>query len=349
LTPRQFTLGFAFGWFALSALLVPLFVVAGALSWTESVVLVAPLMALYAAVCRTSQYLNAPSFLNKKPTARAVLFVIPALAASALCTGAASLAAPLAARSLASDTLPARFSAQLPLLFGMGVLVYLLYALLSELARQAERSRLAEVRAVEADLMAREAEFRALKAQVNPHFLFNSLHSISALTTIDAARARETCILLADFLRSTLGLGDKAAITLREELDLTHKYMSIEQVRFGNRLRMEESVAPEAMESMVPPLLLQPLYENAVKHGVSAMADGGWVRLEATVEDGRLTMRLSNQFDPDSPVRRGQRVGVRNVQRRLEARYGETAGLIPSSEDGVWRVRLWLPAERKSA
>lgn len=345
----QFTLGFAFGWFALSVLLVPLFVVSGALSWLEAVVLLAPLTGLYAGVCRSSQYIPVPAFLARRPFMKAGIFVVPAFAASAICTLIASLAAPLAARTLGSDTLVARFNGLLPLLFGVGVLVYLLYAAFNEVARQAERSQRAEVRAVEATMMARDAELRALKAQVNPHFLFNSLHSISALTTVDASRARETCILLADFLRSTLGLGEKAAITLAEELDLVHKYMAVEQVRFGSRLLMEESVAPEALDVLVPPLLLQPLFENAVKHGVSAMAEGGWLRLEASLNDGRLVVQLSNVFDPDAPVRRGQRVGVKNVQRRLEARYGDAAGLAPSSsETGVWRVRLWLPAERKT-
>lgn len=343
-----FTLGFGFGWFLLSALLVPLFVVSGSLSWVEAVVLLAPLTGLYAAVCRSSRYIPVPALLEKRPLSRAALFVVPAFAASALCTFVASLVAPVAARGLGTETLVPRFNALLPLLFGVGVLIYLLYAAFNEVARQAERSQRAEVRAVEATMMAREAELRALKAQVNPHFLFNSLHSISALTTIDSSRARETCILLADFLRSTLGLGEKTAITVKEELDLVHKYMAVEQVRFGSRLRMEEAVEPAALDVLVPPLLLQPLFENAVKHGVSAMAAGGWLKLDANINDGRLVIQLTNCFDPDAPVRRGQRLGVRNVQRRLEARYGEAAGLVPAADGDVWRVRLWLPAERRT-
>lgn len=344
----RFTLSFVFGWIVLSAFLVPLFVESGSLSWMESATLLVPLTALYAGVCRSSQYIPVPQLLNKKPLARAFVFVMPAFVASALCTLIASLAAPQAARFLQSDTLSQRFDSLLPLLFGVGVLIYLLYAAASELERQSERSRQAELRLVEATSLAREAELRALKAQVNPHFLFNSLHAISALTAVDAVKARETCILLADFLRSTLGLGDKAAITLAEELDLTAKYMAVEQVRFGGRMRLEQQVEPEALDVMVPPLLLQPLFENAVKHGVSAMADGGWVRLGVRVRDNRLTLELTNSFDPDAPVRRGQRVGVRNVQRRLEARYGDQAGLTPEAGDGVWRVKLWLPAERKT-
>ena len=343
-----FRWSFAFGWLLVSAFLVPLFVVSGSLSWRESAVLMAPLTALYAAVCRSSQYIPVPELLGRQPWARAAVFLVPALAASALCTLVAAGVARSAARYLGPETLVKRFDALLPVLFGAGVLIYLLYAAFSELGRQAERSRQAEMRAMEAVSMAREAELRALKAQVNPHFLFNSLHSISALTTVDAARARETCILLADFLRSTLGSGDKPAITLREELDLTAKYMAVERVRFGARLALDLAVEPEALEVLVPPLLLQPLFENAVKHGVSAMAEGGWLRLHARVNDGRLQIELANSFDPGAPVRHGQRVGVKNVQRRLESCYGGEAGLVASAEDGVWRVKLWLPAERKA-
>jgi hypothetical protein len=345
--PTRFNLGFAFSWLLVSAFLVPLVVISGSLSWLESLALLVPLTALYSAVCRSSQYIPVPE-LPGKPWVRAHFFIVPALVASALCTLAAALAAPPAARFLGSDTLVQRFDALLPLLFGVGVLIYLLYAAFNELTRQSERSRQAEIRAMEATSMAREAELRALKAQVNPHFLFNSLHSISALTTVDAERARETCILLADFLRSTLGLGDKPAITLQEELDLTAKYMAVEKVRFGSRLSVDETVEPDTLDVLVPPLLLQPLFENAVKHGVSAMAEGGWLRLRARVNDGRLVIELTNSFDPEAPVRRGQRVGVKNVQRRLESRYGDQAGLVPSTEEGVWRVKLWLPAERKA-
>jgi LytS/YehU family sensor histidine kinase len=118
---------------------------------------------------------------------------------------------------------------------------------------------------MQALVAARDAELKALKAQINPHFLFNSLNSISALAGIDAARAREMCVRLSDFLRSSLSVGEREAVPLSEELALAHNYLGVEQVRFGGRLRVEQQIAPECESALVPPLLLQPLVENAVK------------------------------------------------------------------------------------
>ena len=145
---------------------------------------------------------------------------------------------------------------------------------------------------------------RALKAQVNPHFLFNSLNSISALTSSDASKAREMCILLGDFLRRTLGLGEKAAIPLEEELSLIRAFLAVEKVRFGSRIQMEENIDKAALTVPVPPLLLQPLVENAVVHGIANLVEGGWIRLDVRSQNGDLAITVENSFDPEAPPRR---------------------------------------------
>jgi len=136
-------------------------------------------------------------------------------------------------------------------------------------------------REMQALVIARDAELKALKAQINPHFLFNSLNSISALAGIDAVRAREMCVGLSDFLRNSLRMGEREVVPLSEELALADSYLGVEQVRFGARLRVEQAMEPGCETCLVPPLLLQPLVENAVKHGIASMVDGGTVRLEA--------------------------------------------------------------------
>ena len=185
----------------------------------------------------------------------------------------------------------------------------------------------------------------ALKAQINPHFLYNSLNSISALTSIDPARAREMCVALADFLRLTLGMGEKAVIPLRDELGLLERYCAIEKVRFGERLTLQEEVGEEAKDCLLPPLLLQPLFENAVVHGIAQMAEGGWIRLQAARNGDRLLLTVENSWDPEAGSTRKNGVGLKNVQRRLEARYGKAAQLQASAEEQVFRVRLQFPAE----
>jgi len=238
-----------------------------------------------------------------------------------------------------------QFAPDLWIVYVTGSLVYLMSIAFHYVVIAQEAARAVEVRAVETSMLAREAELRALRAQINPHFLFNSLNSISALTSIDAARAREMCLLLADFLRLTLGMGEKNVIPFSDELDLLEKFMAIEKVRFGERLRMEENVQEEAKRCYIPALLLQPLLENAVSHGIASMADGGCIRLQAQVQDGRLGIMVENDRDDEAPARRKNGVGLKNVRSRLEARYGKDATLRVEPSEDRFRVSVTLPAE----
>jgi two-component system, LytTR family, sensor histidine kinase AlgZ len=218
------------------------------------------------------------------------------------------------------------YAAQVLPLFAVGVLLYLLsvavhYVLLSfEAAREAER------REARQSLLAREAQLRALKSQVQPHFLFNCLNSISSLAGSDPPRAREMCVRLADFLRQSLAVGEKASIPVGEEMSLAKNYLEVERIRFGKRLSVEEEVDPSGRDCLVPPLLLQPLVENAVVHGISTLDEGGAVRLEASRAGNRLRIVIENPYDPQAPVRRPHGgLGQKIVRDRLDALYGGEA------------------------
>ncbi|MBZ5619545.1 MAG: histidine kinase [Acidobacteriia bacterium] len=235
------------------------------------------------------------------------------------------------------------------LLFGMGVLLYLFSTGLHYAVLAAEASREAERNAAEARTLAREAELQSLRNQLNPHFLFNSLHSISALATVDGARAREMCIRLADFLRSSLGMADRESIPLREELALARSYLEVEQVRFGERLRVEEDIGVTCEDCAVPPLLLQPLVENAVRHGIAGLLEGGSIRLAASRSGGAVFITLENAFDPETPPRRNMGMGLAHVRRRLEVRYGEDAVVLAGPQGKIYRVMLQFPCESPRA
>lgn len=214
------------------------------------------------------------------------------------------------------------------------------YVLLAQAA-----SHQAEARAMETSILARDAELKALKAQINPHFLYNSLNSISALTSIDPARAREMCLLLADFLRMTLRLGEKTQIPLAQEMELLEKFLAIEKVRFATRLTMEINVEEQAKRCLVPALLLQPLVENAITHGIAKLTEGGTVKLSAANQGSQLTIALENSMDPDAPADRKGGMGLKNVRARLEARYGKEGSVRATAEEETFRVNLSLPAE----
>jgi two-component system, LytTR family, sensor histidine kinase AlgZ len=238
----------------------------------------------------------------------------------------------------ASTGLYALFSA-------VGLLLYLLSLAISYLIAVFEHTRAAERRALQVQVLAREAELRILRAQIDPHFLFNSLHSISALTASDPADARRMCVLLADFLRESLALGSESRITLARELGLVARFLAVERVRYGDRLRNEVVVTEDADQCLVPPLLLLPLVENAVTHGIAHMLSGGTVTVTAGRIGSRLQVTVENPCDPDRPRRGGTGVGLANVRARLMTLHGYEGRFAAGEVDGRWRVELTLPME----
>ena len=315
-------------WIPLSLFLGYLLHSAAHLTWLASIALAFPLCLVYQFMCLSAWY-----SCKSAPLGR---------------TNAARLGKVLAfglSRFTALRDLNSRYVTAIPVLFAAGFLLYLLAVAYYYVILSLEASREAQARVMESTVLARDAELKALKAQVNPHFLFNSLNSISALTSIDPAKAREMCILLAEFLRMTLGLGEKSSIPLGEELHLLERFLAIEKVRFGSRLEMRENIQAETKTALIPPLLLQPLIENAVTHGIANVLDGGVISLTARCTAERLTVAVENTCDPDaSYVRRGG-LGLANVRRRLEARYGNEADMRVAIEAGIFKVQLSLPLE----
>jgi two-component system sensor histidine kinase AlgZ len=237
------------------------------------------------------------------------------------------------------------FAAQSAGVMAAGALVYLLVVSFHYVLLGVDATRRAEQHSMELSILAREAELRALRAQVHPHFLFNSLNSISALVSTDPLRAREMCVLLAEFFRKTLALGEKPEVTLEEELAVARTYLAIEGMRLGARLTIEEDVDEAARRCRLPPLLLQPLVENAIRHGISTRPEGGVLRIEARSDGQRMSIGVLNPFDPDAPPRPGMGVGLANVRRRLLAAYGERARVEAERGPDRFRVAISMPAE----
>jgi sensor histidine kinase YesM len=314
-------------------------------SWLEASALFLPLCLIYAFVCLSAWYLCRAFPMN---TATSIWNVLLAYAASAALASllwvvcAMGLAMTLQAMGLEGPT--RLFQEQILLLFVLGVLLFWLAAASQYMLMAFQASRDAETRAIELDLLAREAELRALRAQIDPHFIYNSLHSISALTASDPAAARRMCLLLADFLRETLRLGSSARITLGSELALAERFLAIEQVRLGARLQVARETDPQAVDCLVPPLLLQPLVENAVVHGIGQLVEGGTIRLAATRDGHTLTITLDNPCDPDRMRSRGVGLGLDLLRKRLTTQCGAYDAVRASEEDGHFRVEVRMPA-----
>ena len=237
-----------------------------------------------------------------------------------------------------------RFRTDVPFLVGVGTLLFALAAVVHYLLLAFERSRAAERAALELQLAVREAELEALRAQLDPHFLFNSLNAIAALAGTEPAAARMMCVRLAEFLRSTARVGRQREIRLADELELARGYLDIEQARFGGRLRVEVDVAPEATACAVPPLLLQPLVENAVRHGIAHQLEGGTISITAARPNGTLCIEIVNPCAPDRPAGSGGGLGIANARERLLSLHPGAARLDATEAEGCFRVVVRLPA-----
>jgi len=208
-----------------------------------------------------------------------------------------------------------------------------------------------EVRLVQAQLReeAARAELAALQARINPHFFFNTLNTISSLLDEDPREAEEVVQTLAELFRYTFKVADAGPVALREELDFTRNYLTIEQARFEERLRVEWNLEPEALEVSVPGLIVQPLVENAVGHGIAPKAEGGVLRISARIEDGRLHVDVQDDGvgltgAPGTMIQDGH--GLGNIAQRLEAFYrgGGSITLSANPEGQGTLVQLELPS-----
>lgn len=330
-------------WALAGMLLAALLAGAGGLSRSQSLAVAMPLALTYAFFCLSSWYVSRSMPLTATGTLR--------LTATALTAAFMSSAGWLAlargwievlARRGAGFDAHTTFQRIDALVFGFGVLLYLLSIAVSHLVGSFERSRETERRALEVQVLAREAELLSLRAQIDPHFLFNSLHSISALTATNAGAARRMCLLLAEFLRESLALGAADRIPVARELKLAERFLDIERVRFGDRLAVLV-LADDGGACLVPPLLLQPLVENAVTHGIAHLLAGGTIRVTVARAASALSMVVENPCDADRPRGTGSGVGLANVRQRLRALYGTDAWMSATEHEDVWRIEVSVP------
>lgn len=234
------------------------------------------------------------------------------------------------------------------LFFGLGVVLYCLAGAVHYLLLEFVRAKTAEQRGLEAQLMAQQAQLRMLRTQIDPHFLFNSLNSISALTSINPAGARTMTVELASFFRQSLSLEAHKHITVAQELVLIRHFLAIEQVRFGQRLQVEEAIEEAALDCLLPPMLIQPLVENAVKHGICGLTEGGVIVVDARRVGSLLRIRVRNPVDHEQLSPRGNGVGLDNVRQRLLGAYGHEASVHWARQDGGFEVSISMPAQTGS-
>jgi signal transduction histidine kinase len=198
----------------------------------------------------------------------------------------------------------------------------------------------------EADLA--KAHLRRLRADLQPHFLFNTLNAIAALVHTDPEAAERTLATLSDLLRRSLEAGDRLEVSVAEDLDFIERYLDVQRTRFGGRLRARVEAEGDTMDALIPPLLLQPLVENAIVHGVSPRADGGGVvvRVFRDGDDLRLQVRDDGPGSDEKAIFRGDSIGVPNTKARLEFLYGARQSLVFRREGSEFVADVRIPFHR---
>ncbi len=189
----------------------------------------------------------------------------------------------------------------------------------------------------------KESELNLLKSQINPHFLFNSLNSISSLTLTDAQKAQEMIIKLSDFLRYSITRPENKFSTLRSELENIHRYVEIEQVRFGKKLYFEFNIEEDCFDKSIPIMILQPLYENAVKHGVYESIEQISIKTSCICKENSLNILITNNFDTTIKPKKGAGIGLKNIKERLKLIYRNDQLIQTKITDQIFTVNLIIP------
>lgn len=232
----------------------------------------------------------------------------------------------------------------LPVRFFIGLLIIGLMAMVSVVWYTQLDQKESEKRKTEAERLARDAELYKLRQQLQPHFLFNSLNSITALIGSRPEEARKMIHQLSDFLRGTLKKEDQQPVSLMEELEHLQLYLDIEKVRFGHRLSTEISYSELCKTKVLPPMLLQPIVENAIKFGLYDTTGVVTISIFGECVDNELHITVQNPFDPDtSRPKHGTGFGLSGVKRRLYLLFGRTDLLETTSYSHIFTTTVKIP------
>jgi len=235
-------------------------------------------------------------------------------------------------------------SRSLPIRFGISFLMVACMSMISLLWYTQEEQKMIDARKTEAENLTKEAELFKLRQQLQPHFLFNSLNSISALTGTQPEKARHMIQQLSDFLRGTLRKEEQQWSTLHEELDYLKLYLDIEKVRFGYRLQTAINFAEETLALKLPALLLQPVVENAIKFGLYDTVGEVTITVNAVKQDGFLKVTVQNPFDEEtSQPLQGTGFGLKSIQRRLYLIYMRHDLLSTAKQDNQFLTTILIP------
>lgn len=227
----------------------------------------------------------------------------------------------------------------------IGIGLYIINLLFFYLLKTIKQLRDKEQREQQITKLLKDTELEALKTQINPHFLFNSLNSIHALTRSNPEKASEMILKLSDYMRYSLNRSGEQLTTLEDEIVNLEKYLAIEKIRFGKKLNYSSTIAEDSLQMKIPPMLLQPIFENAIKHGLYSVSEGFYLEVSIVTGIKALQINIENNFDPNFPSKDHNGLGINNVKNRLLNIYGRSdlISIARNSEDGIFKISLNIP------
>lgn len=234
-----------------------------------------------------------------------------------------------------------------PLFFAVGVSLYFIAILGNYLVLAIEKNRKTEQEVLKQKLLASQAELKALKTTIHPHFLFNCLNLVGPLMRTSRTKAQTVVSQLSDFLLYSLRYGKQELVTVQDELDHIKNYLGIESVRLGNRLKLKFDIEKEVLDTRVLPLILLPLVENAIKHGIGQCIEGGTlsISIKKVSDDGDIHVEITNPYDqPSQPAAvRGEGLGLKTLKQRISAYYGARGRLVIWKDNETFKTKLYFP------
>ena len=223
------------------------------------------------------------------------------------------------------------------LFFVISILVYYLYIHIKQLNEKAENE-------IHLNKLLKDVELNMLKSQINPHFLFNSMNSVNSLILRNPEQAQKMIVALSDYLRYAVMATNRVYSCIAGEMENIARYLSIEKLRFGDKLLYEPDIDPQALTAEIPAMLLQPLFENAIKHGVYESLETVRITAKVTRESQYLTVMLSNDFEEDGiSKKKGSGTGLQNIRQQLRLLYGTSATMQTKVENKMFTVILKIP------
>jgi len=225
-----------------------------------------------------------------------------------------------------------------------GLLYYIVMVLVYYLCIYVERLNEQAANEIHLHKLIKDGELNLLKSQINPHFLFNSLNSVNALILKQPEQAQKMLVALSDYLRYAVQSTQRVYACLADEMENIRRYLSIEQLRFGEKLQYEVQIGPNCLDLAIPAMLLQPLFENAVKHGVYESLQTVRIFVSITKEGEHLHLVLCNNYDTDGvSAKKGSGTGLHNTRERLRLLYGPAAAMQLRAEQGLFTVEIKIP------